>query len=157
MTLRRVVSRCARRGAPDRIEQVDELVLTVGHAFGVATWEEPLNTHAALLRLWNRWRDEITPRWIEAYPGSRPMAGYLVGEIEPPAWRHELPALRHPIRIGDRGVVIADRAWHMREEELAHLVDIGVVDADERDLAIERLESAQPADSNRYRALFDDR
>lgn len=147
---RRTVTRCARRHGVDRLDQLDELVLTVGHAFGVRSWERALDSADTLAALWRRWGPEIGPRWREALPGSRPLACYLVGEIEPPAWAHELPALRHPVRVGGI-VVLADRGWHKRLEELDHLAAIGEVDDDEHDQALERL--SRPTDHSAYQAI----
>ena len=149
---RRTVTKCTRRHAGETISQTDELVLLWGHVFGVAEWEEPLRSRAEFSRLWTRWGEELTRRWTEAYPGSRPLGLYLVGRIEPPAWRHEWPALRHPVRIGGE-VVIEDRAWHGREAELEHLVDLGLVDADEHEAALERLAGPEPTTGRRYEAL----
>lgn len=149
---RRPGPRCARRHGVDRLDQLDELVLTQGHAFGVAAWEVALDSAGTLAALWRRWGPEIGPQWRDAFPGSRPMGEYLVGDIEPPSWVHELPALRHPVRVGGI-VVLADRAWHTRLEELDHLVAIGEVDDDEHDEALERL--SRPTDHSAYRGLAD--
>lgn len=151
---RRVVTRCTRRGAADTIGQLDELLLRSGHAFGVATWEAAMQSRADYLRLWRRWADEITDRWIDAYPGSRPMAMYVLGELPAPAWRHELPALRQPVVLAGR-VVIEDRGWHGQDIEVEHLASIGQLDDDEHDRAVERLESDDPLGHRRYRPLAD--
>jgi len=152
---RRTVQKCTRHYAGETISTTDELVLVWGHCFGVRAWEEPLQSKAGFARLWSRWGVEITRRWIAAYPGSRPLGLYLVGRIEPPAWRHEWPALRHPVAI-EGTVVIEDRAWQGREEELEHLVDLGLVDADEHEAALERLAGPEPTTGRRYEALARD-
>lgn len=146
----RKVTRCGRRYGLDQIGEIDELVLCNGHAWGVRAWEVALDSEDTLAHLWKRWGEELTARWRDAFPGSRPIAGYLVGEIPPPAWAHELPALRYPVRVGGR-VVIADRGWHLREEELEHLVGLGLVDDDEHDRALDRLD--RPHDHLAYRPL----
>lgn len=146
----RKVTRCGRRYGIDQLGELDELVLCGGHAFGVKAWEVALDSMDTLAALWRRWGPEITTRWRDAYPGSRPLAAYLVGDIEPPAWVHELPALRHPVRVGGI-LVLADRGWHTRLEELDHLVAIGEVDDDEHDETLERL--SRPTDHSAYQAL----
>jgi hypothetical protein len=140
---RRTTARCSRRHAAGRPDRADELCLVWGHCFGVAGWERPLQSQAELSRLWTLWGAEITRRWVEAFPGSRPAAAYLVGQIEPPAWRHELPALRHPVQIGTE-VVIEDIAWHCREIEFSHLNELGLVADEEHAAALARLAGPQP-------------
>jgi hypothetical protein len=152
---RRVAPKCGRRHAGGRLSVTDELCLTDGHAFGVLAWEEVLRSPAAYRRLWSRWGEEITRRWITAFPGSRPMGCYLAGEIEPPAWRHELPPLRHPVKIAGE-VVIADRAWHKGEVELDHLDDLGLIDDEEWRLATERLARSDARFASNYQCLADD-
>lgn len=151
---RRTVQKCSRRHAGETIGTTQELCLLWGHCFNVPDWEEPLRSKAEFSRLWDRWGDEITGRWIEAYPGSRPLGIYVLGLIEPPAWRHELPVLRHPVRIGVE-VVIEDRAWHGREVELAHLAELGLVAGDEYEAADERLSGPDPISGLRYESLAD--
>lgn len=140
---RRTVTKCRRRHAGDRLDKTDEVCLVWGHCFGVREWERPLQSRANLARLWSRWGAEITRRWVEAFPGSRPAACYLLGLIGPPAWKHEFPACRHPVVI-EGEVVIEDMGWHCREIELDHLVDLGLVDDDEYRAAVERLDGPDP-------------
>lgn len=152
---RRTVTKCSRRHAGERPGQTEELCLVWGHCFGVADWERPLASRAEFSRLWSRWGDELTRRWSQAYPGSRPLGLYLVGRIEPPAWRHEWPALRHSVVLGGE-IVIEDRTWHGREPELDHLVELGLVDDEEHEAALERLASPEPTTGRRYQALAED-
>lgn len=152
---RRTVQKCGRRHAGATLSTTDELCLTIGHAFGVRDWEEPLQSQAGFRRLWSQWGTEITTRWIEAYPGSRPAGAYAVGEIEPPAWQHEVDALRHPVAIAGT-IVIDDAAWHCREIELDHLVGLGLVGDAEYEAAIQRLAEAEPVAAGRYRSLAPD-
>ena len=149
---RRSVQKCTRRFNGETIATSDELCLVWGHCFGVDDWEELLRSRAEFARLWTRWRTDLLDRWIEAFPGSRPAACYVIGEIPPPPWRHEIPALRHPVRIGGE-TVIEDRAGLCRAAELDHLVELGVVDAAEEAEAIARLAGPRPNDHARYRAL----
>lgn len=152
---RRTVQKCTRRHAGDRLSVTTEFCLTEGHAFDVREWEEPLRSRAEFRRLWSRWSDEVEPRWIEAFPGSRPIGTYVVGGIEPPDWMSEYPALRHPVVIEGQ-VVIEDRSWHMGEVELDHLVALGVVGDRERRLAIQRLDEPDARQHIRYRLVSDD-
>lgn len=152
---RRIVSKCGRRNAGASLDPTDELCLSSGHAFGIHDWEEPLRDPAAFRRLWGQWGAEITSRWIEAFPGSRPIGVYLAGTIETPAWRHSLEALRRPIHFGGR-IAIQDRGWHSGAAELEHLVALGVVDAGERARAIERLGQSTGRDHSRYSRLATD-
>jgi hypothetical protein len=150
---RRVVTKCRRVGDIETIDQTVEMNLAWGHAFG--PWD--IHTRAEFARGWRRWGDEITRRWIGAFPGSRPMAVYLLGLVVPPDHVHELPGLRRPMRPID-GVEnpIADTSWHKLHPEFDHLVALGLVDRKERTAAIERLDSAWPTDPRRYRSLYDE-
>jgi hypothetical protein len=151
---RRTVTKCSRRHAGDRPTTTDELTAVWGHCFGISDWERPLQSQADFTRLWSRWGGEFARRWREASPGSRPVGCYLAGEIEPPAWRHENPLLRHPVRIGGE-VVLHDRGWHGTEIELEHLVELGLVDAAEYEAAVERL-GRPGATSGRYETMADE-
>ncbi|NCY01535.1 MAG: hypothetical protein EBX36_01145 [Planctomycetia bacterium] len=73
---RRAVQKCIRRHVGQTIDTTDELCLIWGHCFQVADWERPLQSRAEFSRLWNRWGEEITRRWIAGYPGSRPAGLY---------------------------------------------------------------------------------
>lgn len=153
---RRNVTRCPRRGSSATIDYIEEVVLTHGHAWGVAAWEELLRSRHAFARAWGRWRDELTARWIAAYPGSRPMAAYVTGEIPAPDLAHELPALRHPV-ILEGTVVIADRGhWHRQVAELEYLDGLGLLDDGEYALAVERLDGPDPVGTHRYRSVADE-
>lgn len=152
---RRTVTKCSRRHGGERPSQTEELCLVWGHCFDVADWERPLASRAEFSRLWSRWGAEITRRWKKAYPGSRPVACYLAGQIEPPDWRQDSEALRHPVVLGGE-IVIEDRTWHGREPELDHLVELGLVDDDEYEAALERLAGHEPTTGRRYEALARD-
>lgn len=153
---RRTAPRCRRRTAAGTLDYTDELVLLHGHAFGVRSWEELLRSRHAFARAWGAWREELTARWRAAYPGSRPMAAYVTGEIPAPDLAHELPALRHPV-ILEGTVVIADRGhWHQYAAELEYLDGLGLVDDDEYALAVERLDGPDPTSVHRYRSVADE-
>lgn len=152
---RRNISRCSRRGRPNSIEMIVEFDLCHGHVFGCAGWE--IATCREFAKHWQTWGDEITLRWIEAYPGSRPFAMYVLGILPPCRWKHDNPAIRHPLRpIEGCTVSIPDRAWHNTPRELEHLVEIGVVHGDERAAAIERFSGRDPRAPSRYRSIADE-
>lgn len=149
---RRVVTKCRRVGDAEAIDQTVEINLAWGHGFG--PWD--IHTRAEFARAWRRWGLEVDRRWRAAFPGSRPMAVYILGIVVPPDHVHELPGLRRPMRPID-GVEnpIADTSWHMQAAEFDHLVDLGLVDRKEHAAALERLDSAWPTDPRRYRYLYD--
>lgn len=151
---RRTAPVCGRRTTSiDRISMIEEMSLVWGTAI---VRELELTTRAQFSRPWARWGDEITRRWIEAMPGSRPMAAYLLGEIEPPDWREEVPSRRHPMRpIDGVDVVIDDTAWRCTEIEFDHLDALGLIDRDERKRARERLRRPSPWHTCDYRWMHD--
>lgn len=148
---RKILSKCARRGsAGDTLDELVEMNLTEGDAFG--HWD--LRTRVEFARPWATWGEEITRRWRAAFPGSRPMAAYILGDIEPASWVHEWPALRRPLRsIEGCTVEIADCGWHKTEVELRHLDDIGLIDAKERREAERRLAATGWSDYSRYEQI----
>jgi len=148
---RKILSKCLRRGsAGDTLDELVEINLTCGECFG--HWD--LKTRAEFARPWSIWGDEITKRWRAAFPGSRPMAAYILGEIEPATWEHEWPALRHPLRaIEGCSVEIADCGWRKTEHELAHLRRLRLVDAAELRAAERRLAEVGWSDYSRYKRI----
>lgn len=143
--------RCPRRTADDRIDLTVETNLVDGHCFQFAD----LTTRAAFAVAWDDWGDLILPRYVSTFPGSRPFALYVLGELPPPAWVHPDPLRRHPFRHIEGGTVrMADTTWHQRREELEHLDALGLIDADEWDRAVARLES--PLGTFRYEHLSTD-
>lgn len=134
---RRVAPRCPVRGTTaEKLDALVEMNLTTGEAFG--HWD--LRALAEFARPWATFGDEITRRWRAAFPGSRPFAMYVLGEIPPPTWRHDWLGLRRPLRrIEGCGVVIPDCGFHMGEAEFEHLVALGLIDRDEREEALDRL------------------
>jgi hypothetical protein len=134
---RKILSKCARRGsAGDTLDYLVESNLTCGSCFG--HWD--LRSRVEFARPWAVFGAEITRRWRAAFPGSRPMAAYVLGQIEPATWKNEWPALRRPLRsIEGCTVEIADMGWHKTEAELRHLDDLGLIDRKERRDAERRL------------------
>jgi hypothetical protein len=147
----RKAPRCGRtRGLPDQIDELVEMNLTYGDAFGL----DDLRRLVDFTAPWARWKVEITARWAEAFPGSRPLAAYITGDIAPPSWQHELPALRRPFRAIEGGTVaMPDIGWHMTQAELDHLDHLRLIDADEHDRALARLEGEDATYHGRYRPL----
>ena len=135
---RRTAPRCRRRGARGTLETTVECCLVWGHCFDVDEWQlRGVTDYAAH---WAQWSDEITRRWREAVPGSRPMAAYILAEIPPPTWQHDDPIFRHPLRpIDGCAILVPDRTWHTREQELEHLDELGLIDDDEYEAALARL------------------
>ncbi len=132
-----------------------EFDLCHGHAFGVRDWE--LRNLADVATHWKHWGEQIAARWIAAYPGSRPLAMYVLGLVPPCPWQHEWPACRHPLRpIAGCSVVIPDTGWHNTLYEIDHLVEIGVVNQAERRAAVERWHGPDPRAPSRYRSLAGD-
>lgn len=148
---RRVVTKCQRRGTPaDQLDRCVEMNLTDGHAFG--PWD--IHTRSEFARPWAVWRDEITRRWVAAFPGSRPLAAYILGEIEPPPWRAEF---RQPMRrIDGVEVRMPGHNYHKQLAELEHLDELGLIDDDEWELAVQRLAGPEATYHGRYRSIADD-
>lgn len=148
---RKILSKCLRRGsAGETLNSTVEMNLTCGECFG--HWD--LRTRAEFARPWSIWGDEITERWRTAFPGSRPFALYILGEIEPATWEHEWPALRHPLRkIEGCSVEIADCGWQKTEHELRNLRRLGLVDAAELRAAKRRLASGDWTYHGRYQRI----
>jgi hypothetical protein len=85
---------------------------------------------------WERHRERILPRYIEAMPGSRPFAMYVCGEIAMP------PITTKPYEH-DVGRMIGSVVYHEARcyDELEHLRGLGIVGSVEARLAIKRLEA----------------
>ena len=87
-------------------------------------------------RAWQQWRDLVLPKAIKHFPGRRPLACYVCGEIEPrPLWG-DPPLNNRWLRL----YVPADNGcgqWHhdypepWQESETAYLWRTGVIDARE--------------------------
>ena len=150
---RRNVQKCVRRNTPaDRLDHTVEINLVSGECFG--PWDLPDRT--AFARPWATWGDEITRRWIEGFPGSRPMAAYLLGEIAAPVWKPGPPLHWRPLRRIEGVDVVMPGNWHKQYAELLHLDGLGLIDDDEWNKAIERLDSADATYHGRYRSIYDE-
>jgi hypothetical protein len=137
---RRNAPTCRLRSPDDRIDATVEINLTRGDCFGIGD----LTSRSAFAAAWDDWGDELLPRYVAQFPGSRPMAAYILGEIEPPTWTNPIPLCRHPFRSIDGGTVrLADTSWHRGRAELEHLDALGLIDDDEWEAAVARL--AAPA------------
>jgi hypothetical protein len=86
-------------------------------------------------REWSLYREEILPKFIDAFPGRRPAAAYIVGELPQRPMGIDIP-LDHPAR-GQRVYVIGDHQdgfWHCdypepyQRNESAWLYEIGAID-----------------------------
>jgi hypothetical protein len=148
---RRILTKCSRRGsAGDALDYLTESNLTCGHCFG--HWD--LRTRIEFARPWAIHGQEILRRWRVAFPGSRPMAAYILGHVEPPTWTNDWPALRRPLRaIEGCSAAIADCGWHKTADELAHLDALGLIDRKERRLAERRLDERDWYLHSRYRSI----
>lgn len=85
---------------------------------------------------WERHREKLLPRYIEAMPGSRPFAMYVTGEIPMPP----ISTKPHPY---DTGRTIGGVVYHEARcyGELEHLRGLGIVGTVEARLARKRLEA----------------
>jgi hypothetical protein len=68
-------------------------------------------------REWRAWRELIMPKWLAAFPGRRPAAMYITGELPMRPIQIDMP-LSHPLRdhrglyvIGDDGDGFWYRDW----------------------------------------------
>jgi hypothetical protein len=91
-------------------------------------------------REWREWRDTIMPKFIEAFPGRRPAAAYICGELPMRPVEVELPlasSLRQTrcVYVVDRenndGFTYSDLPEPYQPDEARHLFNAGVIDADE--------------------------
>lgn len=88
-------------------------------------------------REWERWRDVILPKSLEHRPGTRPVAMYVCGEIEPREMNIPLPEPNGfwRVEVRDRNGR-STRHWLNVPEpfmvrEVKHLHRLGIVDAEE--------------------------
>ena len=89
------------------------------------------------LHEWHSWRDVILPKALEARPGTRPFAMYATGEIPPRPTRAEIPRSRRFDTVSVRQLDGSNVTHYLNapsvyvKPEIDHLVDLGIVDADE--------------------------
>ena len=89
-------------------------------------------------REWAKWRDAILPKFIEAFPGRRPAAAYICGELPLRPIQRPLPMssrLRHRRCVyvigDDDGFMYCDFPEPFQRDEAMHLHEHGVIDAEE--------------------------
>jgi hypothetical protein len=88
-------------------------------------------------REWNQWGSTILPKSLEHRPGTRPVAMYAAGEIEPRRLRMPLPVghgfWRVDVRHRDGRTVThwLNVPMPYMLPEVQHLKRLGIVDADE--------------------------
>lgn len=133
---RRQPRKCEPKVGGPSLDRSTELCLTYGHSFGVGELEDPRDWAIA----WQRFGGAILRNYIKAFPGSRPAALYLLGEL-PSFGCHPKKILRHLVRIGDRSM---DTSLHRRREELELLTERGIVSLDEARAGEARLATTHP-------------
>lgn len=87
---------------------------------------------------WSQWRDVLLPKFIAAFPGRRPAAGYICGEWSLRPIQVRLP-LSSPLRqsrcvyvnCGREGFTYSDLPEPYQLDEARHLYSEGVIDVDE--------------------------
>lgn len=89
-------------------------------------------------REWATYRDRLLPKFIAAFPGRRPAAAYITGELPLRPMQTPLPlssTLRHTrcvyVNCGPDGFTYADLPEPYQRDEAKHLHDVGIVEADE--------------------------
>ena len=132
----RAVARIRKRwseGTDVLCSEVEETLLRGRGVLGVAI---ELRTVEDWQRCWEKWRSTIMPKALEHFPGSRPVACYVTGEIpmrpvvvDPPLshnwFRHYLPS-----RNGT-GLWLCDYPEPYMQAEVNYLTDLGIVDDEE--------------------------
>jgi hypothetical protein len=89
-------------------------------------------------REWAAWKGRVLPKFIAAFPGRRPAAAYICGEIPMRPLGVELP-LSHPYRTerrvyvidGHDGFTYTDLPEPYQQDEARHLYGQGVINAAE--------------------------
>jgi hypothetical protein len=138
---RRQPRKCVEKIGGPALTLPTQLCLCYGHSFDVGELEKPQDWAIA----WGRFKGRIMAEYVAAYPGSRPAACYLLGEIAP--YRpHPTEILRHPVKVGGRSL---DTALHGWQEECDHLVALGLLTDREIDEANARLDSPEPTSWHR--------
>jgi len=120
---------------------VGRLAYPLEHAllFGLGPHDEVVIREVSMwAREWAAVRDRILPKFIESFPGKRPAAAYITGELPLRPLLRELPLasrLRHMrcvyVNCGDDGFTYADLPLPYQAHEAFHLRELGIIDDDE--------------------------
>ena len=130
---KRVIRRRYVEGSEILCSEIEESLLFGKGILGTAL---ELRTVEDWQRLWHRWGKVILAKALKAFPGTRPFAAYVTGEIP------ERPVLAEPPLVnGFFKLYVPGRngigRWHHRysepfqQSEPHYLHDLGVIDADE--------------------------
>ncbi len=137
---RRTAPKCQRRSASSGenhplFDQHMECLRT-GNPICRIIGGEPLDDPREFRLLWAEYGEEIMEDWREFYPGSRPMACYLLGEVRPVPLQLKNRYFRQPLKFGN-DVAIHDRSWHLTPHEFDYLASVGIVKGAEKRRAFE--------------------
>ena len=127
---KRVIRRRYVEGSEILCSEIEETLLRGEGIIGTAL---ELRTVEDWQRLWHRWGSVILPKALKAFPGTRPFAMYVVGEIP------ERPVLAEPPLVnGFFKLYVPGRngtgRWHhqypepFQQSEPHYLHDIGLID-----------------------------
>jgi hypothetical protein len=127
---KRVIRRRYVEGSEILCSEIEETLLRGQGIIGTAL---ELRTVEDWQRLWHRWGSVILPKALKAFPGTRPFAMYVVGEIP------ERPVLAEPPLVnGYFKLFVPGRngtgRWHhqypepFQQSEPHYLHDIGLID-----------------------------
>lgn len=119
--------------------------------FGAGSSGQLVIRHAAIWkREWREWRETILPKFKAAFPGRRPAAAYIAGELPMRPVQMEMP-LTHPKRDRNSVYVIGEdnsgfwyRDWPepYQRDESRWLYEIGEIDGTELRAAATRTRRA---------------
>ena len=113
--------------------EVEETLVFGQGTLGVAI---ELRTLDDWRRVWRQWRDTIMPKALEAIPGRRPFAMYVVGEIPARPVVVDPPLANCYFKVYVPGIDGTGQ-WHHRmpepyqQSEAQYLYGLGVIDAAE--------------------------
>ncbi len=119
-----------------------------GEALGVAD----MKTRRDFAVAWQQYGGDVLRAWVKAFPGSRPLGGYIAGRF--PWWPGENPH-KALVRKGSLPVVpdYVDLSLHRGWEEFETLLEAGVIDKSEARAAEQRLSDPAGASLSRYQYL----